>query len=152
MAPFDRILLCYDGTSEGRAALRRGALLAKQLQASAHLLALLDHSYWSRGFEILSPIAFDLDDYATEKILKEGVETVNDWGVTATGHVLVGNPVDEISRLAEELSIDLIVIGHRHGSAFMRWWTGENHALLLDRVRCGVLFEMGASPRPNGRC
>jgi nucleotide-binding universal stress UspA family protein len=146
MAPFDRILLCYDGTSEGRAALRCGALLARELQASTHLLAILDHSYWTRGFEILSPVAFDLDDHAAEKILKEGVATVSDWGVTTTGHVLVGNPIDEISKLARELDIDLIVIGHRHGSAFMRWWTGENHALLLDRVNCGVLFEIGASP------
>ena len=144
MAPFDRILLCYDGTPEGRAALRCGALLARQLQASAHLLAILDHAYWTRSFEILSPIAFDLDDRAAEKILTEGVAAVRDWGITATGHVLAGNPIDEISRLAVELNIDLIVIGHRHGSAFMRWWTGENHALLLDRVNCGVLFEVGA--------
>jgi nucleotide-binding universal stress UspA family protein len=143
MAPFDRILLCYDGTTEGRAALRCGALLAKQLQASTHLLAILDHAYWTRSFEILSPIAFDLDDRAAEKILTEGVAAVQDWGVTAIGHVLAGNPVDEIARLADELAIDLIVIGHRHGSAFMRWWTGENHALLLERVNCGVLFEIG---------
>ena len=72
---------------------------------------------------------------------------MNDWGVTATGHVLAGNPIDEISKLADELKVDLIVIGHRHGSAFMRWWTGENHALLLDRVHCGVLFEISEALR-----
>ncbi len=146
MAPFDRFLLCYDGTSEGRAALRCGAALAKQLDAETHLLAMLDCSYWARGFDVLSSVNFDLDERAAREILQEGLEKLQGWGVAATGHLLVGNPVDEIARLADSLGSDLIVIGHRHESVFTRWWAGENHVLLLDRVNCGVLFEVaGAS-------
>ncbi|MDR5759467.1 universal stress protein [Caballeronia sp. LZ035] len=118
---FHRILLCYDGTPEGRAALRSGARLAQQLNANTHLLAVLDHSYWTRGFEVLSPVAFDIDDTAAQHILSEGVKRLSDLGISATGHCVVGNPVDGISKFADELAVDLIVIGHHHNSAFMRW-------------------------------
>ena len=142
MSPFNRILLCYDTTPEGRTALRCGALLAKQLDAETHLLPVLDCSYWARGFDVLSAVNFDLDDQAAREILQEGVDKLREWDVIATGHLSVGNPVDQIPRLANSLKIDLIVIGRHHEGFFERWWTGENHALLLDRVSCGVLFEV----------
>lgn len=145
MAPFARILLCYDGTSEGRTALRCGAALVRQLNAEAHLLAIRDCSYWARGFDVLSAVNFDLDEEATKSILKKGIDQLRDSKVTAPGHFLVGNPVDEIPRLTNTLKVDLIVIGHRHESAFARWWTGANYALLLNRVSCGVLFEVASA-------
>jgi nucleotide-binding universal stress UspA family protein len=144
MAAFHRILVCYDGTPEGRAALRNGARLAQQLNASTHLLAVLDHYYWGRGFEVLSPVAFDVDDTATQQVLSEGLQRLSELGIAATGHLVAGNPIDEISKLAEDLAVDLIILGHHHGNTFMRWWTGENDALLLNRVHCGVLFETSA--------
>ena len=111
MSPFDRILLCYDATPEGRTALRCGALLAKQLHAETHLLSILDCSYWTRGFDVLSAVNFDLDEQAAREILQDGVNQLHDWDVTATGHFATGNPVDQISRLANSLKIDLIVNG-----------------------------------------
>jgi hypothetical protein len=42
MSSFKRILLCYDATPEGQAALRCGATLAKQLRADAHLVAIFN--------------------------------------------------------------------------------------------------------------
>jgi len=141
MSSFDRILLCYDGTAKGQAALRCGPALVRQLNAAAHLLAILDCSYWARGFDVLPAVKFDLDEEAATGILQAGVDKLRGSEVAATGHLLVGNPVDEISRLANTLKVDLIVIAHRPESAFARWWTVENHALLLGRVSCGVLFE-----------
>jgi nucleotide-binding universal stress UspA family protein len=144
MAAFHRILVCYDGTPEGRAALCNGARLAQHLNASMHLLAVLDHAYWARGFEVLSPVTFDVDDDATQQVLSEGLQRLSELGIAAIGHVVTGNSVNEISKLAEDLAADLIVIGHHHGNPFMRWWTGENDALLLNRVHCSVLFETSA--------
>ena len=142
MAPFNRVLLCYDATPEGRRALRCGAALAQQLQAETHLLAIMDCAWWSGGYDALSPMKFDIDEEAAKEILREGTEKLRAWGVTATGHFVVGSAVDEIPRLANSLEVDLIVVGHRPGGFFARWWTGENHAELLNRVSCGVLFEV----------
>lgn len=142
MVPFNRILLCYDATPEGRRALRCGAALARQLHAETHLLSILDFTWWSGGYDVLSTMKFDIDEEAAKEILRDGIEKLRAWGVTATEHFAVGSAVEEIPRLANSLKVDLIVIGHHPGGFFARWWTGENHALLLNRVSCGILFEV----------
>jgi nucleotide-binding universal stress UspA family protein len=142
MAPFDRVLLCYDATPEGRLALRRGAMLAQQLRAETHLLAVADPACWSGGFDVLSSVSFELDEEASRETLKEGIEKLRAWGVSATGHAAVGNAIEQISRLASSLKVDLVIIGHHPKGFFARWWSGENHALLLERLSCGVLFEV----------
>lgn len=142
MAPFNRILLCYDATPEGRRALRCGAALAQQLQAETHLLSVLDCTWWSGGYDAMSNIKFDIDEEAAKDILRDGTEKLRAWGVTATGHFAVGSAVVEIPRFANSLKVDLIVVGHRPGGIFARWCTGENHAALLNRVSCDVLFEV----------
>ncbi|KFX64402.1 MULTISPECIES: universal stress protein [Paraburkholderia] len=144
MAPFNRILLCYDATPEGRLALRCGAALAQQLQAETHLLSISDCTHWAGGFDVLSSLKFEFDEQAAQETLREGIHWLQAWGVTATGHYSVGNAIDQISRLADSLRVDLIVIGHHPHGFFARWWTGENHALLLDRISCGVLFKVAA--------
>jgi nucleotide-binding universal stress UspA family protein len=144
MAPFNRILLCYDATPEGRIALRCGAALAQQLQTETHLLSIFDGTYWSTGFDVLSSMKFEVDEEAARETLREGLTWLRSWGVNATGHYSTGNAIDQISRLADSLKVDLIVIGHHPHGLFARWWTGENHALLLDRVSCGVLFKVAA--------
>ncbi|WP_235994101.1 universal stress protein [Paraburkholderia solitsugae] len=119
MAPFNRILLCYDATPEGRLALRFGAALAQQLQAETHLLSIFDYTYWSSGFDVLSSMKFEVDEQAAQETLREGIDWLRAWGVTATGHYSVGNAIDQISRLADSLKVDLIVIGH-HPHGFLR--------------------------------
>lgn len=146
LAPFSRILLCYDGTPEGQRALRCGAMLARQLQADTHLLSILDTSSWSNGFGVLTSMNFEVDEKEANKALTDGINRLRGWGVAATGHVEVGNAVEHIARLARSLHADLIVVGHQPQGVFARWWTGENHASLLDRVSCRVLFEVADAP------
>ncbi|HEY4298619.1 MAG TPA: universal stress protein [Paraburkholderia sp.] len=145
LAPFSRILLCYDGTPEGQRALRCGAMLARQLQAETHLLSILDTTCWSSGFGVLASMNFDVDEEEANKTLAEGINRLRGWGVAATGHAEVGSAVEHIVRLAHSIHADLIVVGHQPLGVFARWWTGDNHASLLDRVSCRVLFEVADS-------
>ena len=47
----------------------------------------------------------------------------------------------EISRLAHELRIDLIVIGHtHHASRLERWWKGSVGASLVEEAPCNILI------------
>lgn len=142
LAPFSRILLCYDGTPEGQRALRCGAMLARQLQAETHLLSVLDTTCWTNGFGVLPSIDFEADEQEAKKTLAEGIVRLQAWGITAKGHSEVGSAIDHIAQLARAIRADLIVVGHQPQGVFARWWTGENHASLLDRVSCGVLFEV----------
>jgi nucleotide-binding universal stress UspA family protein len=141
MFSIDRILLCYDGTASGQASLRCGSALVRQLDAEAHLLAVLECCCGAGGFDPLPAVEFDLDEKTAMAILHEGVERLRASTAAATGHLLLGNPVDEVSRLANIVRADLIVIGQSPGSAFARGWASDNSTLLLRRVTCGVLFE-----------
>ena len=78
-------------------------------------------------------------------ILHEGVDRLRASTAAATGHLLLGNPVDEVSRLANMVRADLIVIGQSPGSAFARWWTSDNSTSLMRSVTCGVLFESASA-------
>jgi nucleotide-binding universal stress UspA family protein len=148
MPSFDRILLCYDATPEGQAALRCGATLAKQLRADTHLVAIFNCARWTRGFDVLSAVSFDLDEQAARAILQQGIDRLREWDITPTQHLVTGNPADEIPRLANNLKVDLIVIGHHHENFLTRWWGGENQALLLEQVSCDVLFK-SADPKQD---
>jgi nucleotide-binding universal stress UspA family protein len=53
----------------------------------------------------------------------------------------VGEPVEEICRVATELGVDLIVLGHRQRLSFAaRWWKGSVGASLLDYAPCSILI------------
>src|SRR5438874_1208773 len=55
----------------------------------------------------------------------------------------VGQPVEEICRLAKSLGVDLIVVGHnQHTSFAARWWKGSVGASLLDYSPCSILVAL----------
>lgn len=143
MPTFNRILLCYDGTREGQHALKDGACLAQELQAQVHVLCVLNDSSWVQGADITSAVSVDLITESARSLLDEGLKKLAARGIWATGHFAVGDPLDQIPFFANDLKVDLIVVGHRHTSRLARWWGGRNDGLLLDRVSCSVLVTMG---------
>ncbi|SAK75975.1 stress-like protein [Caballeronia hypogeia] len=147
MISYQRILLCYNATREGRCALRLGAELARQLHAETHLLAVLDDAAWTRGLDTVPAIPFELEEMSAKEILREGVSRLAQLGVFASGHFAIGNPMSQIPRFAEELKIDLIVVGHHRSGLLARWWSGQDDGRLLDRVSCSVLVAMDLESR-----
>lgn len=143
MPTFNRILLCYDGTREGQHALKDGASLAQELHAQVHVLSVLNHSAWMQGADITSSVPVELITESARSLLDEGLKKLAARGLMATGHFAVGDPLDQIPLLANELKVDLIVVGHRHSRGLARWWGGRSDGLLLDRVSCSVLVTMG---------
>ncbi len=145
MALFSRILLCYDATREGRSALRYGAELARELRAETHLLAILEDAYWIRGFEAMAAESALIEEESAREILSEGVSKLKALGVPAIGHFATGSPIDQIARVARALNADLIVVGHRPCGLLKRWWAGQGHGLLLDKVSCSILVTIDAA-------
>jgi len=71
------------------------------------------------------------------------LRTLRDRGFNATGQLAVGEPVEEICRLAKSLSVDLIVVGHNQNTSFAaRWWKGSVGASLLDYAPCSLLIAL----------
>ena len=142
MAAFGRVLLCYDATREGQQALREAAALVEELRVETHVLSILSNSAWVQNADITSAVPFDIVEKAARDLLQEGLKKLAARGIQATGHFVVGEPLDQIPLFAKDLNVDLVVVGHRHATRLARWWAGKNDGRLLDRVSCSVLVAM----------
>jgi nucleotide-binding universal stress UspA family protein len=79
----------------------------------------------------------------TQTVLDEGIRNLRERGFTANGHLAVGEPVEEICRLAKSVGADLIVVGHNQKTSFAaRWWKGSVGASLLDHAPCSLLVAL----------
>ena len=141
---YRKILLAYNGSQEGKRALFECADLAAFLQAETHLLAVASMPpslFLTEGF--VPEELLEEEKKRTQVVLDEGIRSLTEKGFQATGHLAVGEPVEEICRLAKELSVDLIVVGHNQNTSFAaRWWKGSVGALLLDYSPCSLLIAL----------
>ncbi|HQU15810.1 MAG: hypothetical protein B7Z66_03425 [Chromatiales bacterium 21-64-14] len=138
---YQTILLAYNGTREGRLALREGAEIAKACRTATHLLAVVSATSvvsLGEGFDTGHLVSEEVARY--QEILDEGVALLRGHGLTAEGHLAQGEPSERIAAMARALKADLIVVGHRNRSRFARWWQGTSlSASLLEQSPCSIL-------------
>ena len=141
---YRKILLAYNGSQEGKRALFEAADLAAFLQAETHLLAVASMPpslFLTEGF--VPEELLEEEKKRTQTVLDEGIRTLRERGFTAVGHLAVGEPVEEICRLAKSLGVDLVMVGHNQNTSFAaRWWKGSVGASLLDYAPCSILIAM----------
>ena len=131
---YRRILLAYDGSLEGRVALREGALLAKRCGAEVFLLAVTPLITTP---DALGAVSIEPEVY--NAVLRDGLAKAREIGLTVTAEMVHGDPVDEISAYVKKISADLVVVSHRRKSFLERWWSGPSQSYLTDKVACSVL-------------
>jgi nucleotide-binding universal stress UspA family protein len=141
---YKRILLAYDGSTEGRTALREGALLAKQCGAEVFLLSVLADSGMLLMSEVALAGASVHMEHSFKEILDEGVARLTRLGFDPVAEMVRGQPAEEIGNFARKVGADLIVVGHRRQSAFDRWWSGPKGAYLMDYTDCSLLVARNA--------
>src|SRR4030067_1597207 len=98
---YGKVLLAYDGSQSGRTALLECADINNLLHAEIHLLAvapLMAGLYLTEGF--VPESLQDEENRRFKDILDEGLKLLADRGVKAPGHVVTGEPVAELRRLA----------------------------------------------------
>ena len=141
---YQKILLAYNGSAEGNRALIECVELANFLQAETHLLAVASMPpslYLTEGF--VPEELLEEEKKRTQQVLDEGIRSLKEKGFTATGHLSVGEPVEEICRLAKELGVQLIMLGHNQSTSWAaRWWKGSVGASLLDYAPCSILIAL----------
>jgi nucleotide-binding universal stress UspA family protein len=85
-----------------------------------------------------------------EKMSRElhaGAALLSGSGLTVTPHLEVGEPVSVIEQMANDLKIDLVIVGHsRHKPLTLRWWRGSTDTLLIEKLRCSLLVASDATP------
>jgi nucleotide-binding universal stress UspA family protein len=137
---FRKILLAYNGSHEGRSALLACAEIAAFAKCETHLLAVAgmpSSMFLTEGF--LPEELLEEEKKRSQEVLNEGIGQLQQRGFTVTGHLAIGEPVEEIVRLANDLKCDLIVIGHQKKASFAsRWWRGSVGKSLLDYAPCSI--------------
>ena len=145
---YQKILLAYNGSQEGKRALLECAEFAEFHNAETHLLAVASMPpslFLTEGF--VPEELLEEEKKRTQVVLEEGIKSLTDKGFKAIGHLAVGEPVEEICRLAKDLGADLVVVGHNQNTSFAaRWWKGSVGASLLDYAPCSVLISL-SKPR-----
>ncbi|ERJ17873.1 UspA domain-containing protein [Salinisphaera shabanensis T35B1] len=157
MENFEKVLLAYDGSEHGRIALRRTLPLLGAGEVEVHLLAVVPLTgavAAAEGFYTES--MYEAERERIENILDEGVTLLKNRGVDAEGHLRAGEPAHQIAKLAEDLAVNLVVVGHQRRGVLARWWQGSVGASLLDRLTCSLLVvqapgedeDVAAAPAP----
>jgi nucleotide-binding universal stress UspA family protein len=141
---YARVLLCYDGTREGRKALRQGADVVLCMKAEAYLLAICQNLVATAIPEGVTASLAEQEDERANALLQEGVAWLRERGVTAKGALEYGNAVDRISETAQRIGADLIVLGHKPRGKLARWWSESDEESLLGRVACSILVATAA--------
>src|SRR5258707_2573302 len=135
---YRKVLLAYDGSIEGRRALREGAKLAQLCRAEVFLLAVVElSSIVTPDAGLTIPIDEQTANYSA--ILAEGVERLKALGFSPTARLETGDPGQKIADVAEEIGAQLVVVGHRPQGPLARWWFGSVGSSLVKRLCCSVL-------------
>jgi nucleotide-binding universal stress UspA family protein len=143
---YRRVLLCYDGTAEGRKALREGAQVAIAMKAETFLLAICRNTVASTPPEGMTPELVNCQHESAAALLREGVEKLQAHGLTVEGELVIGDPLEQIPAAAKRLSVDLIVVGHRTRGRLARWWADSPQQTLLNLISCSILVSCNSSP------
>ena len=137
---FQKILVGYDGSKGGKAALRRAAAMAKESDAAVTVLWIREplprHSDLPGEFEAEAEAA---DEYFKER-QKEVQEVAREYGVNLPCQTKRGHPAKTIVKFADEGGYDLIVVGHSDHSELWGRLLGDTADRISDHAHCSVLI------------
>jgi len=136
---YKKVLLAYDGSIEGRLALREGAKLAQLCHSDVFLLAVVELSAGTVAMEgsFVIPVEDQISDY--KNILAEGVGRLKAMGFSPTARLGTGDAGQVITEVAREIDANLVVVGHRPQGPLARWLFGNVGTYLVKHLRCSVL-------------
>ena len=139
MPMFQKILVGYDGSKGGKAALERAAVAAKHHNAQLTALWVREplprHSDLPGEFEEEKEGA---DEYFKER-QREVAEMATRHGINIDCVSRAGHPAKTILRFADENGCDLIVIGHSDHSELWGRLLGDTADRIADHAHCSVL-------------
>ncbi len=139
---YKRIVLAYDGSAAGQAALLDCHEIAQWSHADLTLIAVTPLPLTAIGPEVgVYDEAIQRHEIQRhQSILDAGVRKLIDDGITARGELVIGEAVNEIANFARRVEADLIVVGHKHLDGWAaRWWRGSVSKALIEHAPCSVL-------------
>lgn len=107
---YERIIVATDSSAEARAAVAHAVELAAAVDASLHIVTVLD----IRG----NPMQFGIGEVdalneAASELLEELIAAHRDRDIDITGQILRGKPAETILDYAEEIDANVVIVGQR---------------------------------------
>ena len=137
---FEKILVGYDGSKGGKAALERAAVAAKNY--NAQLTALWVREPLPRHSDLPGESEGEregADEYFKER-QREVAEMGTRLGISIGCETRRGHPAKTIVGFAKEGTYDLIVIGHSDHSELWGRLLGDTADRVSDHAHCSVLI------------
>lgn len=134
------IVLAYDGSLEGRLALREGARLAQICKARVVLVAVVEFASEIYASDFGGAYASPDKTTDVQNILDEGMERLKRMGLAPEVRLERGAPSERITSVAKEVGADLVVVGHHKQGALARWLKGSVTTDLSNSVSCSLLI------------
>lgn len=137
---YQNILLAVDFSEHAELAVERAAELARLYHARLYLVHVVEYLPpvdSSLGSTV--PFAIDLTEDMAEAARKRLLDIASRLGIAESQcRIEVGSPKTEIIRIAEEASIDLIVLGS-HGRRGLSLLLGSTASSVMHHAACDVL-------------
>lgn len=136
---FQKILVGYDGSKGGKAALHHGAVMAREYEAQITALWVREplprHSDLPGEFEGEKEAA---DEYLAER-RKEIQKVSAEHSIRICCETRCGHPAKALVKFADEGRYDLIVVGHSDHSELWGRLLGDTADRIADHAHCSVL-------------
>lgn len=136
---YSTILLAYDGSLEGRLALREGAKLAQTCGARVVLLAVVEHSSEVYVGDVSTVYVSPDRTDEVRQVLDEGAARLVRMGLAHETRLETGAAAERIASVAHEIGADLVVVGHHKQGVMARWLLGSVTTSLSDSLNCSLL-------------
>jgi nucleotide-binding universal stress UspA family protein len=135
---FRKILLANDGSEGAFRALSLALAISGQNQSELHMVSVEEISYLPEFIEEVR------EEAATAArrfrgVLQRARAMADEKHIRLQSHVLTGHPVRDILKLADDLEVDLLVIGATGHSALYERMIGSRADRIVQLARCPVL-------------
>lgn len=121
------VLVAFDGSMNSQRALSRAATLAKANGATLKVVV------------VMPPSPYEEDVKRGNDLLESAVSMAKNTLRDVEGVLRDGQPADEVLKLAEEESADVVVVGRRGISGIERFLLGGVSSAVVNHSKCDVL-------------
>lgn len=131
-----KILVAYDTSDQAFKAFELGLDLAQRYSADLIVLAVAKPPEPPQEVETEAFIERTTEYF--ESYFAKLCEIAGKSGLNPRFEVRVGHPADQIVHMANQESVDMIVMGHRGKSMIQRWLLGSISKRVLSYAHCTV--------------
>ena len=135
---YDQILVPTDGSQTAKKALRSAVQVARQNDADLHVLHVIDEVPPTRNPGMLEEKQKQQQEEA-EQLVEDALSKVDTGEIRVHQAVRHGRPDEALLEYAEELDIDLVIMGRHGRSSLDRWLLGSTTERVLRSSSLPVL-------------